>query len=503
MKILSAQQIRELDKYTIEHEPISSIDLMERAASSFTEAVSNEIQPSDLIYVFCGMGNNGGDGLAVARMLIESGCKSVSVYGVKHSDKASADFLVNEERFKKLRAINYIANESEIPAIPKTAVVIDAIFGSGLSRPADGIAAKVIQSINQSGAAVYSIDVPSGLYCDAANGADDVIIQSTCTFTFHAPKLTFLMAGNAKYVSDFEILDIRLSISYVNSIEVSNEYVDEALISTFFHKRGKFSHKGTYGHVLIAAGSYGKMGAAVLSVGGALKSGAGLVTALVARCGYNIMQTVHPEAMVLTDREENELTGQVGPVDYSKFSVIGIGPGIGKADKTADFLEALMREYHKPMIIDADALNIISDLHYLRAHIPEGSILTPHPGEFKRLVSSWTDDLDKIKKQVEFSKQHQVVVVLKGANTSISTPAGKVYFNSTGNPGMAKGGSGDVLTGVITSLLAQGYTSEEAAILGVFIHGKAGDIAAHVLGQTGMTAQDIIAFLPEAFAEFE
>jgi len=500
MKILSAEQIRALDKYTIGHEPISSVDLMERAATKFMEALANDISQETAVYVFCGMGNNGGDGLAIARLLLDAGYKSVRVFVVKHSAKASEDFLMNEGRLAKLLPVQYIDSETQIPVVDKEAVVIDAIFGSGLSRPADGIAAAVIAAINNSGASVYSVDIPSGLYCDKVNETGDTIIQSTSTYTFHAPKLTFLLADNAKYVSRYEVLDIGLSRNYEKDLEVNYEYVDEALVAGWFHKRGKFSHKGTYGHALISAGSYGKMGAAVLSVGAALKSGAGLVSTHIPKCGYNIMQASNPEAMVISDESENELTGMV---DYSKYSAIGIGPGIGKTERTADFVENLMKGYHKPMVIDADALNIISELHYLREHIPTGSVLTPHPGEFKRLMGNWSDDLVKIQKQIDFSKQHRVTIVLKGANTSISTPEGKVFFNSTGNPGMAKGGSGDVLTGVITALLAQGYSAEQAAIIGVFVHGRAGDIAAEVLGQTGMTARDIIQFLPEAFAVFE
>ena len=489
-----------MDKYTIEHEPISSIDLMERAASRLTESLTDVITINTRVFIFCGMGNNGGDGLAIARMLISGGYSSVSVFVVKHSQKGSPDFLVNQERLAKLNSIRYIETEDQITAINKNVVVVDAIFGSGLSRPVEGIAASVIKAINTSGALCYAVDIPSGLYCDKLNEPGDVIIESTCTYTFHAPKLAFLWADNAKYVSQFEVLDIGLSMDYESQLEVPNEYVDDALVAGLFCKRGKFSHKGTYGHALISAGSYGKMGAAVLSVGAALKSGAGLVSTHISRCGYAVMQTANPEAMVEADMAETELTQLTG---LDKYSAIGIGPGIGQSEKTANFLEVMLRGYRKPMVLDADALNIISGLNYLKEHIPLGSVLTPHPGEFKRLVGDWSDDMVKIQRQLDFSTQHQVVIVLKGANTSITTAEGKVYYNSSGNPGMAKGGSGDVLTGVITALLAQGYSSEHAAIIGVFIHGRAGDIAAEVLGQTGMTARDIIQFLPEAFAAFE
>ncbi len=500
MKILAAEQIRALDKYTIEHEPITSIDLMERAAAKFTEAIMEVTSAADSTSLFCGMGNNGGDGLAVARMLLNAGYKAVQVYVVEHSQNGSADFNLNLERLKNLTQVNIIQSEADIPKIGKQEIVIDAIFGSGLSRPVEGIAAAVINTINSSGALVYSVDVPSGLYCDKLNEPTDAIIEATYTYTFHAPKFTFLLASNSKWVSGFEVLDIGLSNNYVPDDEVKYGYIDDAFVSGIFKKRDKFSHKGTYGHALISAGSYGKIGASVLAVAAALKSGAGLVSAHIPKCGYDIMQTANPEAMVIADEAENELTGLT---DSPKFSAIGIGPGIGQSDKVADFFESVMRHNPRPMVIDADALNIISNFHYLRDLIYPGSILTPHPGEFKRLMGAWADDLTKIQKQIDFSTQHKVVIVLKGANTSISTPDGKVYFNSTGNPGMAKGGSGDVLTGIITSLLAQGYTSEQAAIIGVFIHGRAGDIAAEVLGQTGMTARDIIQFLPEAFAAFE
>jgi NAD(P)H-hydrate epimerase len=500
MKILSSEQIHELDKYTIVHEPVSSIDLMERATSKLVEEFKALIQPDEVVNIFCGTGNNGGDGLAVARLLIEAGYKSIHTFVVRQNPGGSSDFLVNEERLKKLTSVTDIESETQIPAIEKGSVIIDAIFGSGLTRPADDIVALVINAINQSNSIVYAIDLPSGLFCDTANAPTDVIVKSTCTFTFHAPKLGFLFADNGKFIPEFKILDIGLSQEYEQELVVNYEYVDDALIEGIFKKRDKFSHKGNYGHALICAGSFGKIGAAVLSVGAALRSGAGLVSTHIPKCGYDIMQTANPEAMVMVDESETELTGYT---DYSKFAAIGVGPGIGKDPKTANFVENLLRTNHRPMVIDADALNIISDMHYLRPLISPGSVLTPHPGEFKRLQGAWKDDMAKIQKQIALSKQSRIVIVLKGANTSISTPDGKVYFNSTGNPGMAKGGSGDVLTGIITALLAQGYSPENAAILGTFIHGRAGDIAAAALGVTGIKAGDIIQFLPEAFAAFE
>jgi NAD(P)H-hydrate epimerase len=332
------------------------------------------------------------------------------------------------------------------------------------------------------------------------NDKEDVMVHSTITFTFHAPKLTFLFPGNAAFVPDFRVLDIGLSREYAESLTSTYIYVDATHVKGLIKKRGKFSHKGTYGHALICAGSFGKMGAAVLSTAAALRSGAGLVSAHIPHCGYNIMQTTNPEAMVIADEHENHITQLL---DYTKFTAIGIGPGIGRETKTVDFIEKFLRKASVPLVIDADALNIISAYHYLRDLLPHGSIFTPHPGEFKRLVGEWKDDIDKLNRQIAFSKQYKVVIVLKGANTSVSTPLGKVYFNSTGNPGMAKGGSGDVLTGIISALLAQKYEPEIAAVIGVYIHGAAGDLAALDSGITGMDAMDIVRHLPRAFAQFE
>ena len=263
--------------------------------------------------------------------------------------------------------------------------------------------------------------------------------------------------------------------------------------------RDKFSHKGSYGHALIAAGSYGKMGAAVLSVKAALHSGAGLVTARIPKCGYDIMQISNPEAMVIVSGE-NEL--QQVP-DLTAFTSIAVGPGIGTSENTVDFLKNLLQQFRQPLVLDADALNIISGNEALLELIPENSVLTPHVGEFRRLVGVWNSDDEKMEKLIALSVRHKVVTILKGANTTVVSAEGKTYINNTGNPGMAKGGSGDVLTGIIISLLSQAYSSTDAAVLGVYIHGLAGDFAKTDLGETAMTASDIISNLPKAFKTLE
>ena len=446
------------------------------------------------------MGNNGGDGLAIARLLIKDGYHSIYPFIIRHSPKGSSDFEMNEERLKFLAPVHHIENANQFPKIENGAIIIDAIFGSGLSRPVDGISGEIIELINKSSAKIYAVDIPSGMFCDKLNSENDLVIRSTVTYTFHAPKLTFLLPQNEKYVPAFEVLDIGLNKEYEAAIDSPYEYIDENLVHSLIKKRTKFSNKGTYGHALICAGSYGKMGAAVLSTQAALRSGAGLVTAYVAKTGYQILQISCPEAMVLTGEDENIISQMQ---DFSKFSALGIGPGIGNDPATVEFMGSLLKTAGKPLVLDADALNIISANRYLRDMLPHGSILTPHPGEFKRLVGEWENDLQKLEKQIEFTEQYKVVTVVKGAHTSVSIPGGKVYFNSTGNAGMAKGGSGDVLTGVITALLAQGYAAHIASITGVYIHGLAGDEAAAHIGQTGMTARDIIHYLPTAFARFE
>ena len=514
MKILSAEQIRALDRHTIADEPIASIDLMERAAATLLDALidGNYIRKTDSIMLFCGMGNNGGDGLALARMLIGQGYLHVTVYVVRHSPMGSPDFELNEKRLKNVSGFHFIETELQIPIIPNNAVIIDAIFGSGLSRPVEGISKSVINHINQSGAEVYSVDVPSGLYCDKVNGSNDTVIKSTVTFTFHAPKLSFMLPASGVYVSQFKVLDIGLNKAYSNNLTSPYWYTTQLYIQSQFKERDKFSHKGTFGHALICSGSYGKMGAAVLSVRAALRSGAGLVSALIPACGYDIMQTSCPEAMVMTWEDDNNISQKkrgaltldsLSNVDTTKYTSIGVGPGIGTADETVAFLEELLKQCKQLLVVDADALNILSANNKLRDSLPANSILTPHPGEFKRLVGEWADDLEKLDKLKAFAARYNVVVVLKGANTCVASADGTLHFNSTGNAGMAKGGSGDVLTGVITALLAQGYTSLNAAIIGVYIHGLAGDYAAENLGQTGMHAGDIIAYLPKAFKQFE
>ncbi|HRH67219.1 MAG TPA: NAD(P)H-hydrate dehydratase [Bacteroidia bacterium] len=497
MKILTSKQIREADEYTIQHEPVSSLALMERAASACCKWIENRFSKDQKIKIFCGSGNNGGDGLAIGRMLLHSGYP-IDVYLVQTSGDPSPGFFENKKRLEGLdpNVIHKIATEAGIPFISGSDIVVDAIFGSGLNMEVKGIAAKSIEQINASGACVISIDIPSGLYSDRPVSPGSSIVEATVTLTFQLPKLTFMFPGTGHYAGDWELLDIHLDPHFIRQQETTWNYFTHPEAVSLIRRRLKFSHKGNYGHAFIISGSKGKMGAAVMAARACLRSGVGLLTVHVPDCGVQILQTSVPEAMVHGDAHETIISGLP---DFSPYSAIAIGPRIGTDEVSWEPMRHLLYSYRKPLLLDADALNILSHHPEWMEYIPENSILTPHPKEFARLTKEVKDDFERFELQIQFSKQYKVYVVLKGAHTCIACPDGTAWFNSSGNPGMAKGGSGDVLTGIIAGLMAQGYKSLEAAQLGVFVHGLAGDEAARIKTQLSMTATDIVKCIPLAF----
>lgn len=494
MKILNAKQIRELDAYTIEHEPVASIDLMERACRAFVNWFTETFDAGKKIGIVCGTGNNGGDGLAIARMLREWGYP-VKVWIVKGEAPESNDFKVNLERLNSKRVeVGEITSAVDAALFNDRDILIDAIFGSGLSRPVQGIYAQTIVCINAFNSVIVAIDIPSGLMADAPSS--EPIVKADYTITFQLPKLAFLLPGNAQYVGDWHIVNIGLSKAFIKTLETSYSLVQKSNIRKIKKPRLKFDHKGNFGRALLVAGSYGKMGAAVLAARAAMRSGVGLLTVHIPKCGYPIIQTAVPEAMADSDNHAEIIT-EIPAVDH--VDAVGIGPGIGQSDETANALLQLLKQSKKPLVIDADGLNILSRHSSWLQQLPAYTILTPHPKEFERLAGSWESDFEKLEKLRAFSKDHNVVVVLKGAYTAIAAPHGKIHFNSTGNPGMATGGTGDVLTGIITGILAQGYSPLEAAIYGVYLHGLAGDLAAGEKGPEAMIASDLINALPAAF----
>lgn len=497
MQILNAQQIRAWDAYTIQHEPVSSIDLMERAASKCVDWIEKKQWQKKNFRIFCGKGNNGGDGLAIARLLFQLDY-NVSVYILEFGKAGSQDFQTNLQRLHELSLteIHFVQTKENFPSINSGEIVIDALFGSGLNKPLEGLTAELVDHINQSNALVVSIDMPSGLFIDQSSKGNKVV-EADYTLTFQCYKLGLLVQENAPFIGIVIVLDIGLLPNFLSDQNIEHVFIGDVLARQIFKPRNAFAHKGSFGHALLIAGSYGKIGAAVLSAKACLHCGVGLLTCYLPKCGYQIMQTSLPEAMVMTDENEN-IVAQL-PNDIEKYSVVGIGPGIGTATETQNLISFVSRRYKKPLVIDADGLNCLSLQKQLLRQLPPYSILTPHPKEFDRLFGDHHTDFDRINSAKEIAQEYNLIIVLKSHHTAIVTPSGKTFFNSTGNPGMAKGGSGDVLTGMITSLVAQNYSPQDASILGVFLHGLAGDFAANALTQEMMVATDIITFLSQAF----
>ncbi len=487
-KLFTAQQIKEIDNQTVIKQNISSEKLMERAATALFHQLEKYLSKNQSVYIFCGKGNNGGDALVLARLLHLNAYK-VKCLSVPFSTKSSADYEVN---LKKLQQLNFIVEKfkSGMEDLPAGSVIIDGIFGTGLSRPASGIAQQAIDFINRQQTEVFSIDVPSGLYVDTSNRQKDSIVSADKVFTFQFPKISFFYPENAGYVKDYEVVDIGLEQSVIDQMPTSY-FLMTSGVEKMLKKRRKFDYKNTYGHALIAGGSYGMIGAVVLASKAALRIGAGLVTNLLPKCGYIISQTVVPEVMTLTASKKKYLSEIRIP---DQITAVGIGMGMGTQEEVVKAFKKFLKNYHKSLLLDADALNILALYPKYVDHVPPQSIMTPHPGEFKRLAGIWKNDTEKWQKLKDFAKEHQVIMVLKGAYTVI-TDGDYFYINPVANPALATAGSGDVLSGIITGLLAQKYQPLEAALLGVYLHGQTAEkyVANH--RDYSMTASDIIQYL--------
>ena len=499
MKIFTSAQIHELDKYTIEHEPIKSIDLMERVARILTNNITERWARTIPVIVFAGPGNNGGDALAVARMLVEQDYQ-VQTYLFNITGHLSADCAENKNRLydKKGHALfTEVTQEFDPPRLEQGMLIVDGLFGSGLNKPLAGGFASLVKYINSSQAEVVSIDVPSGLMTeDNTYNVSSNIVRANLTLTLGNPKLSFLFPEHQLYVGQVRTLDIGLSKEGIDKIEANYTLMDEAEARKMVRKRSPFVHKGQMGHALIIAGSYGMAGAAILSTRACLRSGVGKVTVHSPKRNVQILQTTVPEAIISIDREETTFTEGVATED---FQAMAVGPGIGTSEQTAVTLIAQLRRSQCPTVVDADALNILANRRAWLQQLPKGIILTPHPKELERIEGKCIDSYERLSKARDLAERLQGYVVLKGHFTAICMPDGHVVFNTTGNAGMATAGSGDVLTGIIVSLLAQGYERREACLLGVYLHGLAGDLAARELGEEGLIASDLVQYLPKAF----
>ena len=499
MKIFTSAEIREIDAATIRLEPVAPAGLMERAATTLFQRIKDIVAPERKINIFAGPGNNGGDGLVLARLMHEDGYV-VRVYVVETGSKHSAEFSLNAGRLERSGIVPVtIADPEKFPVIGNDEVIIDAIFGTGLSKPPAGVAAGVIRRINASEAFVISVDVPSGLFCEDNTARErENIVRASRTITFQFPKLSFMFPGNGEFTGEWEVIDIGLHADTISEMPTPYHYVLRESVRPMLKGRSKFDHKGIFGHLLLIAGSYGKAGAATLSAGAALRAGAGLVTVHTSSASVLALQSALPEAMVSPDPG----TGNVTTLpDLGPYKAIAAGPGLGTDPDTAAVLRDLLQNTMVPLVLDADALNILSLNREMIELIPPMTILTPHPGEFRRLTASGKSDYQLMEEQITFATRHKCIVVLKGAHTSIALPDGRVFFNSTGNPGMATGGSGDVLTGMIASLLAQGYEPAGAAIAGAYLHGLAGDIALRIHSEESVIAGDILMNIGRAFRE--
>jgi len=485
MKIFTAQQIYDADKFTIEQQKIESNELMERSAVQIFNWLHMRMQGAQVkIHLFCGIGNNGGDGIALARHLVEHGY-NIGVYVVNYSEKRSQDFLINLNRLKDRKMWpDFLNQDSTPPVIGRDDIIVDAIFGIGLNRPPSNWVKKLIQYLNGTGAFILSVDVPSGLFlhkwCEP-----DCVIRSNYVLSFQAPKMIFFLPQTGVYINQWEVLDIGLDMEYLSGLPTEYELIGKNEVLPWYVPREKYSHKGTYGHTLI------------IGCKGNLKSGSGVVTAYVPKCGYVPLQTAFPEAMVLTDKQEkeiSEITFDISP------TVIGMGIGMGTSKSAQEALKNLINDIKTPLVLDADAINILALHPSLIKKLPPETILTPHRKELERLLGVWTDDFDMIAKAKAFSKSNNCIIVIKGAHTI--TIYGEIgYVNTTGNPGMATAGSGDVLLGIITGLISQGYPPIQAAIFGVYLHGRAGDLGLEENGYQALTASVIIENIGAAFID--
>ncbi|MFO7862933.1 MAG: NAD(P)H-hydrate dehydratase [Salinivirgaceae bacterium] len=496
MKILTAEQIREIDEATIKGEPISSVNLMERAANQLLQVVLHQFTQAKNIALLAGPGNNGGDAIALTRLLSENG-KRTTLFLIDLGGQLSPDSKANLNRLDNYKevTIETISKNDASPDFQEYDLLIDGIFGSGLSRPVEGWLATLFSAINQSASKIMSIDIPSGLFSEDNTENNGAIIKAAYTVSFEFPKLAFLLPENEPYVGEWEVRSINLLPQAIDKQTTSN-YCTTIDRLPELQKRSKFAHKGHFGHALLIAGSYGKTGAALLAAKACLRSGVGLLTVHVPQSAYEILQSTVPEAMALIDETE-QIYCSAGNIE--KFDFVGAGPGIGQKKSMVDALRTTLSHAKKSMVLDADALNIIAAHQELFKLIPENSILTPHPKEFDRLTHTHTSQLQRIESAKKLAKQHNIIIILKGAHTAIINSNGQAFFNTTGSPAMAKGGSGDVLTGMVLGILSSGYRPINAAILATFLHGKAAELALANESVESVIATDIIEQIGAAF----
>lgn len=496
MKIISAQQIKKADEYTIFNEPISSLGLMERAASSFTENLIDYFPDKDVSFsIFCGIGNNGGDGLVIYRLLKKLGY-AANCYVIEFSENKSPDFQNNIEQLNSLNFPFQRISKWNEKELELNEIIIDAVLGVGTDRPAQGVIADYIHFFNNESHFTISVDSPTGLFSDEPNSIEDAIFNADLVFTFEQPKLGFFIPPNENYIGALEVISIGLSQEFIDSLPSNYFVITDELIHEIKKPINKDSHKGSLGHLAIIAGQRGMMGAAILSSQASMRSGLGKCTVFSPNVGRDVLQMTNPEVLVNDQYGKDHI--QICPDNLTQFDALAIGPGMGMHSETEKALEELfLKEELPPMILDADPLNCIAKNGWLDL-LKKNTIITPHPGEFARLFGKTNNRLEAIKTQKENAEKYGIIIILKGHHTTVCLPDGRVFINNTGNPGLATAGSGDVLTGVIGSLLAQGYSPQNAALMGVYLHGLSGDLASEKQALESIIASDIIAHLSKS-----
>jgi NAD(P)H-hydrate epimerase len=471
LPLLISSQIREADAYTIANEPIASIDLMERAAKAFVGWFINHFQDhKQKIAIYCGMGNNGGDGLAIARMLRDHHYLNIDVKITSFSSKSSDDFNTNLHRLIPSGVnIHEIKQGDDLPE-EDSSIIIDALLGTGLNKPLSGDFERLVNYLNGLQKTIVAVDVPTGFFSEGVSDPDAAVLKADLVITFQQPKINFLLPESGPYIHCWEAVNIGINEHFIRSLDSTYQLVEEKDIRKRLKPRQRFSNKGTYGHTLIIAGQPETMGAALLCSSACAHAGSGLTTACIPQSGLIALNSSHPEMMAILRNADEEIE-----IEWEKFSAVAIGPGLGQDKSALDLLVTLLKTYDKPIVLDADALNLLSVHFGLWRYVPKGSILTPHVKEFDRLFGEHTSWWQRLQTAIEMAQEHSVYIVLKNAYTITITPDGKLFFNSTSNAAMASGGMGDVLTGVLAALLSQKYSPEDACIIGNYIHGKAGD----------------------------
>jgi len=491
-KIISGTDVKYLDGKYVNSMDMPSFALMERAARAFSDWYINRFDRQSDICVFCGPGNNGGDGLAISRLLFHEGY-TVRVFYIGDKDNFSEDFKLNFTLLPE--KISIVRADRSILASLDSGVVIDAIFGVGINKPLSGEYLEIIEGMNDISAVKIAVDLPSGLPADQI--LEGNALKADYTISFQFPKLSLLFPEHAAYTGELFVLDIGISKSYFEPFEARGFFIQQKDLSERHKRFGRFSHKGSFGKVMLIGGSYGKIGAIRMSSQAALKTGSGLVSCFLPSCGVDILQMSLPEAMVESSEGRYELSKE-GLEDLERFNALGIGPGMGTGSDAQECLRFVLEKFQGPIVLDADALNMLSSNTHLLVLLRENMLLTPHIVEFERLVGKCTNHAERMKKARSFCHTYGCILILKGANTMITTADGRQFFNSSGNQYMATGGAGDVLTGILTSFLGQGYSPENAAICGIYHHGLAGELAS-VGKWRGTTAIDIIEKIPETF----